>query len=44
VRIGLASFLIFDKQGERFSDLTVVFATGIIKERDQRYVPAENST
>jgi hypothetical protein len=29
-RIGLASFLVLDKQGERFRELTVLFAPGII--------------
>jgi hypothetical protein len=38
LRIGLASFLILDKQGERFRDLTIVFAASIIEERDQRGV------
>jgi hypothetical protein len=38
LRIGLASFLVLDKQGERFRNLIVVFAPGIIKEGDQRGV------
>jgi hypothetical protein len=38
LRIGLASFLVLNKQGERFRDLIVVFAPGIIKEGNQRGV------
>ena len=32
-RIGLASFLVLDKRGERFRNLIVIFAPGIVSER-----------
>ena len=35
LRIGLASFLVLEKQSERFRDFSVIFAPGIIKEGDQ---------